>query len=128
MTTKQLGVKVAALAAAAGLLCFAYTRTFEAEAETPGYSNGVVVSVDPIASNVGMEVLKKGGHAVDAGGPTGLALAVIHADAGILGGDGFMLITLAGGQATSIDYREKAPEKSTPTMFLTNGEVDQKKS
>src|SRR5215813_7528567 len=91
------------------------------------FPNGAVVSVDPIASNVGLAILKKGGNAVDAAVATGFALAVTHPAAGNLGGGGFMLIYLAekGGQVTGIDYREKAPERSTPKMFLdSRGEID----
>lgn len=94
------------------------------------YENAAVVSVDPIASNVGVEILKKGGNAVDAAVATGFALAVTHPSAGNIGGGGFMMVYLAEKrQVTAIDYREKAPEKSTPTMFLDDkGEVDPKKS
>ncbi len=114
----------------AGLLCAVLTTRAAPGADTAGFANGAVVSVDPIASNVGMEILKKGGNAVDAAVATGFALAVTHPTAGNLGGGGFMLIYMAdkGGQVAGIDFREKAPGKSTPTMFLTNGEVDQKKA
>src|SRR3954467_2946525 len=95
------------------LLVAGSTHAFQRDGAA-SFSNGVVVSIDPIASNAGLEILKKGGNAVDAAVGTGLALAVTHPTAGNLGGGGFMLIYLAdkGGQVTSVDFREKAPEKS----------------
>ena len=101
------------------------------EAGVPSFPNAAVVSVDPIASNVGVEILKKGGNAVDAAVATGFALAVTHPTAGNLGGGGFMMIYMADkvGQVAGIDYREKAPERSTARMFLDErGEVDAVKS
>jgi gamma-glutamyltranspeptidase/glutathione hydrolase len=98
--------------------------------EPVSFANAAVVSVDPIASEIGIQTLKKGGNAVDAAVATGLALAVTWPGAGNLGGGGFMVIYFAGkGEATAIDYREKAPEKSTPRMFLNEaGQVDPKKA
>ena len=88
-----------------------------------------IVSVDSIASNIGLDILTKGGNAVDAAVATAFALAVTWPAAGNLGGGGYMLIYLKNGEVTAIDYREKAPEKATPRMFLNDkGEVDATKS
>jgi gamma-glutamyltranspeptidase/glutathione hydrolase len=85
----------------------------ESKGQAAGYTNAAVVSVDPIASSVGVDILKKGGNAVDAAVATGFALAVTWPGAGNLGGGGFMLIYLAKkGEAIGIDYREKSPEKA----------------
>jgi len=88
-----------------------------------------IVSVDSIASNIGLDILTKGGNAVDTAVATAFALAVTWPAAGNLGGGGYMLIYLKNGEVTAIDYREKAPEKATPRMFLNDkGEVDATKS
>lgn len=80
--------------------------------------DGMVVSAQELASQVGVEVLKKGGNAVDAAVATGFALAVVYPQAGNLGGGGFMVIRLSDGKATTIDFREKAPGKAQRDMYL----------
>jgi gamma-glutamyltranspeptidase/glutathione hydrolase len=79
--------------------------------------HGMVVSVHHLASDAGLEVLRAGGNAVDAAVATGFALAVVHPGAGNLGGGGFLLLRTHDGQATFIDYREKAPLAATETMY-----------
>ena len=80
--------------------------------------DGAVVSTSSFASDVGAAILKRGGNAVDAAVATAFALAVTHPSAGNIGGGGFMVIRPATGPAVTIDYRERAPLKSTPTMYL----------
>jgi gamma-glutamyltranspeptidase/glutathione hydrolase len=79
---------------------------------------GMVISTSSIASDAGASVLAKGGNAVDAAVATAFALAVTHPSAGNIGGGGFMVYRPAKGTAMTIDYREKAPLGSTPTMYL----------
>lgn len=78
----------------------------------------MVSSVHPIASEVGAAILNEGGNAVDAAVAVGFALAVVHPSAGNLGGGGFMVIRLADGTVTSLDYREVAPRQATRDMYL----------
>ena len=80
--------------------------------------HGMVVSVHELASRVGVEVLQNGGNAVDAAVATGFALAVVHPQAGNIGGGGFMLIRMADGTVHFLDYREKAPAAATRDMYL----------
>ncbi|MBK8786817.1 MAG: gamma-glutamyltransferase [Chitinophagaceae bacterium] len=81
-------------------------------------SKGAVVSAHPLASMVGLSILKKGGNAVDAAIATQLALAVVYPGAGNIGGGGFMVAHLKNGQNISLDYREKAPAKASRDMYL----------
>lgn len=85
----------------------------------PKYAkHGMVVSASTIASKVGVEILQKGGNAVDAAVGVGFALAVTYPFAGNIGGGGFMVIHLKDGTNTTIDYREKAPSKAYKDMYL----------
>lgn len=93
------------------------------------YKNGVVVSAHPEASRVGLNILKKGGNAIDAAVAVQFALAVVYPDAGNIGGGGFLVYRSAKGEVNSLDFREKAPHKATKAMFLDeNGQVNKDKS
>jgi gamma-glutamyltranspeptidase/glutathione hydrolase len=80
--------------------------------------NGMVVSTSSYSSKVGVEILKKGGNAIDAAVAVGFALAVTYPSAGNLGGGGFMVIHFAGGKNITIDFREKAPLSAHKDMYL----------
>lgn len=91
--------------------------------------HGMVATVDALATQVGVDILKQGGNAVDAAVAVGYALAVTHPQAGNLGGGGFMLLRTKDGKTTAIDFREMAPEKASRDMFLDGqGNADSKKS
>lgn len=84
----------------------------------------MVVSAHPLASQVGKEIMQKGGNAVDAAIATQFALAVVYPGAGNIGGGGFMVSRMANGEIASLDYREKAPKAGGRDMYLDeNGEV-----
>lgn len=88
-------------------------------------SNGAVVCVEPEAARIGARVLADGGNAVDAAIATAFALAVTWPEAGNVGGGGFMLVRFQNGDAGFIDYREVAPSRASPTMFLRpDGSID----
>jgi gamma-glutamyltranspeptidase / glutathione hydrolase len=80
--------------------------------------HAMVVAQEPLAADVGVQVLKNGGNAIDAAVAVGFALAVTHPSAGNIGGGGFMLIRLADGRTTFIDFRERAPERASHDMYL----------
>jgi gamma-glutamyltranspeptidase/glutathione hydrolase len=87
--------------------------------------DGLVVCVSAPACDAGAGVLAKGGNAVDAAVATAFALAVTHPAAGNIGGGGFMIVRTPSGKATSFEYREKAPLRSTRTMYLgADGQID----
>ena len=93
--------------------------TAVAPAPIPEYAaNGMVVSAKSFASEAGVEMLKKGGNAVDAAVATGFALAVVHPWAGNIGGGGFMVIRQPDGSVTTIDHREDAPSGATQEVYL----------
>jgi gamma-glutamyltranspeptidase/glutathione hydrolase len=91
--------------------------------------NGAVASAHPLASKVGVEIMKAGGNAVDAAIATQLALAVVYPNAGNIGGGGFMVARLANGTTLALDYREMAPSAAHRDMYLdAQGAVQTEKS
>jgi gamma-glutamyltranspeptidase / glutathione hydrolase len=80
--------------------------------------HGMVASTNEVASRVGVEIMKRGGNAVDAAIAVAFALAVTHPAAGNLGGGGFMMIRLRDGRTTAIDYREMAPGAAHRDVYL----------
>ena len=107
---KRIARLVAACALLAGV-ALASTRPVPAQ-------HGMVVSVHHEAAQVGVDILKAGGNAVDAAVATGFALAVVYPEAGNIGGGGFMLVRMADGKTHFLDYREKAPEAASRNMYL----------
>jgi gamma-glutamyltranspeptidase/glutathione hydrolase len=98
------------------LLLFFLNVQFSVYAET--FKNGMVVSAHPLASAVGVEILKQGGNAVDAAVAVEFALAVVYPNAGNIGGGGYMVYRSAGGAVSSLDFRETAPSKASRDMYL----------
>ncbi|WP_317203854.1 gamma-glutamyltransferase [Janthinobacterium sp.] len=102
------------IAAAVALCCGAAQAASQAPVAA---RHGMVVSAQHLASQVGVDVLKNGGNAIDAAVAVGYALAVVYPAAGNLGGGGFMTVQLADGRKTFLDFREKAPLAATATMY-----------
>src|SRR5438445_9475867 len=92
---------------------------FELSARQPVRTrHAMVVAQEPLATDIGVAVLKSGGNAVDAAIAVGLALAVTHPVAGNLGGGGFMLVRLADGTPVFLDFREAAAQKANRDMYI----------
>ena len=100
-------------------LCALLAATVAAAPLRPTHApHAIVTSVHELASRAGVEMLHSGGNAVDAAVATGFALAVVHPQAGNLGGGGFLLLRNANGETHFIDFREKAPAAATENMYL----------
>src|SRR5512145_2085824 len=102
--TRRIFVLVAALAIS--------SLTLQAGSAPHRARLGMVITQSDIASQIGFDVIKNGGNAIDAAVATGFAMAVTHPTAGNIGGGGFMVVRLPNGAATTFDYRETAPGKA----------------
>jgi gamma-glutamyltranspeptidase/glutathione hydrolase len=102
--------------ASVSVLCYGASQA--ASVAPIAAEHGMVVTAQHLATQVGVDVLKKGGNAIDAAVAVGYALAVVYPAAGNLGGGGFMTLQLADGRKTFLDFREKAPLAATANMYL----------
>lgn len=101
------------------MLALLVTPTIPAASRAPVRGkHGMVASVSEIASQIGVDIMKRGGNAVDAAVAVGLALAVVWPEAGNLGGGGFMMIRMNDGRAVAVDYREMAPAAAHRNVYL----------
>jgi gamma-glutamyltranspeptidase/glutathione hydrolase len=103
---------------AIGLSVAPTTALYAASPQPVTAEHGMVVTAQHLASDVGIDILKSGGNAVDAAVAVGYALAVVYPDAGNIGGGGFMTIRLKDGKAVFLDFRERAPKAATEKMYL----------
>ncbi|WPC66178.1 gamma-glutamyltransferase [Rhodoferax ferrireducens] len=101
-----------------GILLAAHSGLQAASVAPVAAEHGMVVSAQQLATKVGVDVLRRGGNAVDAAVAVGYALAVVYPAAGNLGGGGFMTVQLADGRKTFLDFREKAPLAASANMYL----------
>ena len=112
-------MRIVRLALVAVIGCSLFSSQVQAADPLPvGAEHGMVVSAHRHASQAGVEVLRKGGNAVDAAVAVAYALAVTFPEAGNIGGGGFMMIRMHDGRQTFIDFREVAPKAATATMYL----------
>src|SRR5262245_54866180 len=101
--------------------CAALSLTAGAISVPVRAQRGMVASQNEIASRIGADAIKEGGTAVDAAVATAFALAVVHPSAGNIGGGGFIVYRPAKGEPVAYDFRETAPAKASPTMFIKDG-------
>ena len=118
LTSLQPSTGLGQAAAGAGAAGIPATWPLAGQARPVVGGSAMVVSISPIATDVGLDVLRQGGNAVDAAVAVGFALAVVHPSAGNLGGGGFMVIRTADGATRTLDYRETAPAGATSDMYL----------
>jgi gamma-glutamyltranspeptidase/glutathione hydrolase len=105
------------------ILLFLFPFSIFAASDEPIFGeNGMVVSTSKQASNAGIEILKKGGNAIDAAVAVGFALAVTSSSNGNLGGGGFLVFVNNNGESFTLDHREKAPKASNRDMFLDDNQ------
>jgi len=100
-----------------GILCLWATIPAEAGMRPSHAQKAMVASVHSLATEAGVDIMRQGGNAIDAAVATGFALAVVHPQAGNIGGGGFMLIRMADGKLHFLDYREKAPAAARADMY-----------